>query len=129
MEGGTSPPPHKGSHHEPQLTLSQAPGRSVYLEPPVILSDGIGKVYPLPLGQELAQLWPLLHAQVIAHEIPVDAVPPPLFEVVEDVGGCEGPRSDTGQTGVCTGSSVLSPCPPALPVCALPNWLWELWEL
>jgi len=115
--------PPKASHRQLWLGPSQAPGGSTYLESPVVLGDGVGEVYPLPLGQELAQLRPLLHAQVIAHEIPVNAVPPPLFEVVEDVGGCEGPRSDAGGPGLCAGGSALGSCPPALP-----NRLREPWE-
>lgn len=84
----------------------------MYLEPPVVFGDGVGEVDALPLGQELAQLWPLLHAQVIAHEIPVDAVPPPLFEVVEDAGGWKDPEE--GQVG--QGSVLVSQSPP--------NQLW-----
>lgn len=80
----------------------------MYLEPPVVFGDGVGEVDALPLGQELAQLRPLLHAQVIAHEIPVDAVPPPLFEVVEDAGGWKDPEE--GQVG--QGSVLVAQSPP-----------------
>lgn len=84
----------------------------MYLEPPVVFGDGVGEVDALPLGQELAQLRPLLHAQVITHEIPVDAVPPPLFEVVEDAGGWKDPEE--GQVG--QGSVLVAQSPP--------NQLW-----
>lgn len=114
LQGGTSPlhtHPTQGQPPLPTAWPVPSPEWASYLKPPVILSDGVGEVDPLPLGQELAQLRPLLHAQVIAHEIPVDAVPPPLFEVVEDVGGCVGTQRDADWTGLCTSGPGPS-CPP-----------------
>lgn len=101
----THTPPPKGSHQELQPGQSPAPGVSLYLEPPVVFGDGVGEVDALALGQELAQLRPLLHAQVIPHEIPVDAVPSPLFEVVEDAGSWEEPQRGAGWTWLCAGGS------------------------
>lgn len=85
-----------------------APGVSWHLEPAVVFGDGVGEVDALPLGQELPQLRPLLHAQVIAHEIPVDAVPPPLLEVVEDAGGWRDPE----EVRVRRGSVLVALSPP-----------------
>lgn len=82
---------------------------SLHLEPSVVFGDGVGKVDALPLGQELPQLGPLLHAQIIPHEIPVDAVPAPLFEVVEDAGSWEGPQRGAGLTWLSAGGSEPPP--------------------
>lgn len=61
--------------------------RSDHLEPAVKLVDRICKVDPLPFGQELSQLRFLLQSEIISNKVPVDAVLPPLFGVVQDVGG------------------------------------------
>lgn len=58
-----------------------------HLEPAVELVHRIGKVNALSLGQKLPQLGSLLQAEVISNKVPVDAVLPPLFGVVQDVRG------------------------------------------
>lgn len=66
--------------------------RGAHLEAAVVLGDRVGKVHALPLAQELTQLRPLLQPQVVADEVPIDAVPSPLLLVQQDVGRC----GDTG---------------------------------
>lgn len=56
-----------------------------HLEPAVKLVDRISKVDPLPPGQELSELGPLLQAEIISNKVPVDAVLPPLLGVVQNV--------------------------------------------
>lgn len=56
-----------------------------HLEPAVKLVDRVCEVDSLPLGQELSELRPLLQSQVVTYKVPVDAVPPPLLRVVQDV--------------------------------------------
>jgi hypothetical protein len=58
-----------------------------HLKPAVELIDRVSEVDALPLGQELPQLGAVLQAEVVAHEVPVDAVPAPLLRVVQDVRG------------------------------------------
>ena len=58
-----------------------------HLKPAVELVDRVSEVDSLPLGEELPQLGPLLQTEVVAHEVPVDAVPAALLGVVQDVRG------------------------------------------
>ena len=64
-----------------RATAAQRP----HLKPAVELVDRVSEIHALPLGQELPQFRLLLQAQVVAHEVPVDAVPAPLLGVVQDV--------------------------------------------
>lgn len=57
----------------------------MYLEPPVILGDGVRKVDLLPLAHKLLQFRVLLHANVVPDEVPVDAVSSPLLLVQQQV--------------------------------------------
>lgn len=57
----------------------------LHLEPAVKLVDRISEVNAFPLGQELSQLRPLLQTKVVSDKVSVDAVPPPLLGVVQDV--------------------------------------------
>lgn len=71
------------------------------LEAPIVFRDLVRKVDLLPLAQELSQLRPVVHAQVVAHKVPVEAVPPPLLPVQQQVGGWikpgDGEREGTRQ--------------------------------
>lgn len=58
-----------------------------HLKASVIFSDFVCKVNLLPLGQELPELGPVVHADVISHKVPVYAVPPPLLLVQQQVRG------------------------------------------
>lgn len=57
----------------------------MYLEPPVILGDGVSKVDLLPLAHKLLQFRVLLHPNVVPDEVPVDAVSSPLLLVQQQV--------------------------------------------
>lgn len=56
------------------------------LEASVVFGDFVCKVDLLSLAQELPQLRPVVHAQVVAHKVPVETVPPPLLPVQQKVG-------------------------------------------
>lgn len=59
-----------------------------HLEPAVKLVNGSGEVDALPLCKKLAQLGPVLQAEVVSHKVSVDAVLAALLGVVQDVRGC-----------------------------------------
>lgn len=61
---------------------------TLHLEPAIELVDRSSKVDALPLSKELAQLGPLLQAEVVSHEVSVDAVFATLLGVVQDIRGC-----------------------------------------
>lgn len=61
------------------------------LEASIVFRDFVCKVDLLPLAQELSQLRPVVHAQVVAHKVPVETVPPPLLPVQQQVGRCIKP--------------------------------------
>lgn len=50
-----------------------------HLKPAVVFVHRVSKVDSLSLSQELTQFRPLLHAQVISNEVPVNAIPAPLL--------------------------------------------------
>lgn len=56
------------------------------LEASVIFGDLVSKVDLLSFAQELPQLRPVVHAQVVAHKVPVEAVPSPLLSVQQQIG-------------------------------------------
>lgn len=56
------------------------------LEASVIFGDFVCKFDLLSLAQELPQLRPVVHAQVVAHKVPVETVPSPLLPVQQQVG-------------------------------------------
>lgn len=58
---------------------------STHLEPSVIFSYSVCKIDLLPLAHKLAELGVLLHAYVISHKIPVNAVPSSLFLVQQQI--------------------------------------------
>lgn len=57
------------------------------LKASVIFGDLVGKVDLLSFAQKLPQLRSVVHAQVIAHEVPVEAVPSPILSVQQQIRG------------------------------------------
>lgn len=55
------------------------------LEAAVIFCDFVCEVDLLSLAQELSQLGPVIHAQVVTYKVPVEAVSPPLLPVQQQV--------------------------------------------
>ena len=62
------------------------------LEAAVVFRDFIRKVDLFSLAQELSQLGPVIHTQVVADKVSVEAVSPPLLPVEQKVGGWRKPR-------------------------------------
>ena len=62
---------------------------SFYLESSVKFHHDIGKVDPLSASDKLSNLWVVVRPDVIAHEVPVDAVSAALLLVQQDVRGCK----------------------------------------
>lgn len=58
------------------------------LEPAVIFHHRVGKIDPFSAPNELPQFWATVHPNVVAHKVAVDAVPPSLLLVQDDVGSC-----------------------------------------
>lgn len=58
---------------------------STHLKPSVIFSYSVCKIDLLPLAHKLAELGPVLHADVISHKIPVNAVPSSLLLVQQQI--------------------------------------------
>lgn len=56
-----------------------------HLEASIIFGDFVCKVDLFSLGQELPELGPIVHAEVISHKVPVYAVSPPLLPVQQQV--------------------------------------------
>lgn len=58
---------------------------STHLEPSVIFSYSVCKIDLLPLAHKLAELGAVLHAYVISHKVPVNAVPSSLLLVQQQI--------------------------------------------
>lgn len=59
--------------------------RKTNLEPAVVFCDFVCKVNFFSLGQKLPKLRPVVHTQVVTYKVSVDAVPPPLLPVQQQV--------------------------------------------
>lgn len=56
-----------------------------YSESSVELHHNVSKVNPLPTANKLPDLWMVVSSNVVAHKVPVEAVPAPLLLVQQDV--------------------------------------------
>ena len=56
-----------------------------YLKSPVVLVDGLGKLNLVSLADQGAQLWVVVHADVVAVEVSVDRMSPPLLLLEENI--------------------------------------------
>lgn len=65
-----------------------------YPEPAVVFRHHVGEVDPLPAPDELPYLGVVVGANVVAHEVAVQAVFPALLLVQENIGGWRGKRSE-----------------------------------
>lgn len=68
--------------------------RQTNLEAAVVFGDFVCKVDLLPLGQELSQLGPIIHAQVVTYKVSVKAVSPPLLPVQQQIRSCTTQEED-----------------------------------
>lgn len=56
-------------------------------EAAVVFRDFVCEVDLFPLGQELPELGPVIHAQVVTYKVSVEAVSPSLLPVQQQVRG------------------------------------------
>jgi len=82
-------PSHNASYSKKVQIIDQIYFRSLsfYPESSVKLHHDVSEVDSLPPADELPDLRVVLGPEVVAHEVPVDAVPAALLLVQQDVGG------------------------------------------
>lgn len=69
------------------------------LEPPVIFCDFVCEVDLFSLAQKLSKLRPVIHTQVVANKVPVEAVSPPFLPVQQQVRSYVNPETESERWG------------------------------